>query len=143
MEGRTPEEVKTKVEMQFVKSYMTSVCVFGPTQIVNFTLIPLQHRLAVQQAVGLGTSFPNSLNLTTLGWNIFLSYANNLNNKRLAEAKAALARAQSAHAEEDTAESAAAERALEVKVEKAQARKDRMRDAQGGGATGVGTRMGW
>lgn len=28
--------------------------VFAPTQVINFTLVPLHHRLFVQQAVGLG-----------------------------------------------------------------------------------------
>lgn len=54
LEGKSPSQVKAKVEMAFVKSYIKSVCVFGPTQIINFTLVPLPHRLAVQQTVGLG-----------------------------------------------------------------------------------------
>lgn len=58
MEGKSPSEVKAKVEMAFVTSYMKSVCVFAPTQIVNFTIVPLPHRLAVQQTVGLGTYPP-------------------------------------------------------------------------------------
>lgn len=54
MEGKSAPEVKAKWEMAFVGSYSKSLCVFGPTQIVNFTLTPPQHRLAVQQLVGLG-----------------------------------------------------------------------------------------
>lgn len=56
MEGKSAPEVKAKWEMAFVGSYSKSLCVFGPTQIVNFTLTPPQHRLAVQQLVGLGES---------------------------------------------------------------------------------------
>lgn len=54
MEGRTPEQVKAKVQLAFIPSYIKSVCVFAPTQIVNFAIVPLHHRLAVQQTVGLG-----------------------------------------------------------------------------------------
>lgn len=54
LEGKTISEVKDKVAMAFPTSYKKSLCVFGPTAIVNFTLVPLQHRLAVAQTVGLG-----------------------------------------------------------------------------------------
>lgn len=62
MEGKSAAQVKAKWEMAFVPAYTKSLCVFGPTQIVNFTLTPPQHRLAVQQLVGLGeSSFPSLL----------------------------------------------------------------------------------
>jgi hypothetical protein len=72
------------------------------------------------------------------GWNIFLSYQNNVNNLRLAEATAALADAQAlpgAH----TAEIKQAEKAINEAEKK---RRD-LREEEGGGALGVGTRMGW
>jgi hypothetical protein len=74
----------------------------------------------------------------------FLSYINNVNNKRLATAQAALALAH-AHAEEspDSPEALEAERIAAIEVEKALTRKHKIHDSQGGGATGVGTRMGF
>ncbi|WP_285200782.1 Mpv17/PMP22 family protein, partial [Klebsiella pneumoniae] len=53
-EGKSIPEVKQKVEMAFLPVYMRSMCVFGPTAALNFTLIPPQHRLTVAQIVGLG-----------------------------------------------------------------------------------------
>lgn len=82
---------------------------------------------------------------------------NNLNNKRLAAASAALVAAH-AHADAEEAEHAAAAAvhdhdpshavsdeilAAEAAVEKARKKKDKIRNAEGGGATGVGTRMGY
>jgi protein Mpv17 len=62
LEGKSLAQVKLKVEHAFPQSYVNCVGVFAPTQIVNFTLVPLQHRLLVQQSVGLGKyqniSFP-------------------------------------------------------------------------------------
>ena len=58
LEGKTPAQVKLKVEDAFVRSYINCVGVFAPTQIVNFTIVPLQHRLLVQQTVGLGEPQP-------------------------------------------------------------------------------------
>lgn len=56
MEGKSPEDVHDLVHFAFPGAYAKCVMVFAPTQIVNFTLVPLQHRLFVQQAVGLGES---------------------------------------------------------------------------------------
>ncbi|TXT11178.1 hypothetical protein VHUM_01929 [Vanrija humicola] len=135
LEGKSPAQVQEKVEHAFVSSYIKSLCVFGPTQVINFAFVPLHHRLAVQQTVG-------------LGWNIWLSYINNVNNRILARASADLALAQAdeaaqaaAHPEEKVSH-AHVERA-EHAVEKALSRRERIRGAEGGGATGVGTRMGF
>lgn len=54
LEGKTPSEVKEKVKLAFLPAYTKSVMVFGPTAIVNFAFVPLQHRLLVGQTVGLG-----------------------------------------------------------------------------------------
>ncbi|KAL1410459.1 hypothetical protein Q8F55_004470 [Vanrija albida] len=135
LEGKSPAQVQEKVEHAFVSSYIKSLCVFGPTQVINFAFVPLHHRLAVQQTVG-------------LGWNIWLSYINNVNNRILARAHADLALAQAAEAEqaaahpEERVSHAGVERA-EHAVEKARARRERIRGGEGGGATGVGTRMGF
>lgn len=83
--------------------------------------------------------------LTRPGWNIWLSYINNVNNRILARASADLAIAQAAEAAaspDDKVSHAGVERA-EHAVEKARARRERIIGAEGGGATGVGTRMGF
>lgn len=54
MEGKSAQQVCELVHFAFPGAYAKCVMVFAPTQIVNFTLVPLQHRLFVQQAVGLG-----------------------------------------------------------------------------------------
>lgn len=108
------------------------------------------------------------------GWNIFLSYQNNINNRRLAAANALLLAAEEdARAinldpavilvesdkkavvginnlpEEMSAtalQKAKVEkevRQAEKLVEEAQKRRKELRDEEGGGALGVGTRMGW
>lgn len=86
----------------------------------------------------------------TPGWNCYLSYVNNINNKRLLAASAALAVAQEHAASSDTIglstlPPAVAEelRTAAAAVEKAKTKRDKIREAEGGGATGVGTRMGW
>lgn len=54
LEGKSASEVKAKLEMAFVPVYTKSLMVFGPTALVNFAFVPLQHRLLVGQSVGLG-----------------------------------------------------------------------------------------
>ncbi|GMK54340.1 hypothetical protein CspeluHIS016_0109260 [Cutaneotrichosporon spelunceum] len=134
LEGKSPTEVKAKLEMAFVPVYTKSLMVFGPTALVNFAFVPLQHRLLVGQSVG-------------LGWNTYLSYLNHLNNKRLAAASAALSSAELREAEDiaahvDTTTSHADVERQRAAMEKARARKEKLLQSQGGGATGVGTRMG-
>ncbi|BEI87804.1 uncharacterized protein CcaverHIS019_0105220 [Cutaneotrichosporon cavernicola] len=134
LEGKTPAEVKAKLDMAFVPVYTKSLMVFGPTALVNFAFVPLQHRLLVGQSVG-------------LGWNTYLSYLNHLNNKRLAAAAAALSTAELREAEEIAAhhDATAAHADVELQravMDKARARKEKLLQSQGGGATGVGTRMG-
>ncbi|ODN84976.1 hypothetical protein L202_00821 [Cryptococcus amylolentus CBS 6039] len=137
LEGKSIEEVRQKVAMGWFPTWQKAVCVFGPTQILNFTLIPPQHRLLAVQSVG-------------MCWNTFLSWQNNRNNKILAQATAHLAEArlhaaevegEKTHKEGEVEE---AERDVEEAreaVRKAQEKKDKMKKE--GGALGVGTRMGW
>lgn len=40
--------------MAFFPAYKKSLMVFGPTALVNFSVVPLQHRMTVAQTVGLG-----------------------------------------------------------------------------------------
>ncbi|WVR07605.1 hypothetical protein IAU60_004647 [Kwoniella sp. DSM 27419] len=81
LEGRSVQEVQKKVAYGWFPTWQKAVCVFGPTQVINFSLVPPQHRLLTIQSVA-------------LGWNIFLSWQNNRNNKTLALAEARLAEAQ-------------------------------------------------
>lgn len=100
--------------------------VFGPTAIISFTFVPLQHRLLVGQTVG-------------LGWNTYISYLNHVNNKKLAAASREL---ESAHLEEDGGEVHTRTDEAEKALKKAKERRERLLSSQGGGSTGVGTRMG-
>ena len=70
--------------------------------------------------------------LTLTGWNIYLSWLNNANNTRLADAAAQLALAHGIDAE----------KAARL-VEEAKARREEIRGEEGGGAIGVATRLGW
>lgn len=76
LEGKAWQAVQAKWRNAFVPSLSKSILVFGPTQIVNFSLVPAQHRMLVSQCVG-------------LGWNTFLSYSNNRSNHAAATAAAA------------------------------------------------------
>ncbi|WVQ77544.1 hypothetical protein IAR50_007231 [Cryptococcus sp. DSM 104548] len=137
LEGKSIDEVRQKVAMGWFPTWQKAVCVFGPTQIINFTLIPPQHRFLAVQSVG-------------MCWNTFLSWQNNRNNKLLAQATAHLAEA-TAHAAEvegdkthKDGEVEAAEKEVEEArevVRKAQEKKEEMKKE--GGELGVGTRMGW
>ncbi|TXT15667.1 hypothetical protein VHUM_00170 [Vanrija humicola] len=135
LEGKSISEVKQKVEMAFLPVYMRSMCVFGPTAAINFTLIPPQHRLTLAQTVG-------------LGWNTYLSYLNHVNNKRMAEANAVLSTAQEMEAGEKAlapelpAPSHAEVEAAEAAIGELRRRREKLRGEEGGGATGAGTRMG-
>lgn len=118
-------------------TWQKAVCVFGPTQILNFTLVPAQHRLLFVQSVG-------------MCWNIFLSWQNNRNNKVLAAATLKLAEARvhaleienEEHPEEMEVEQAEKEvEKAQAAVKRAEEKKERMRKE--GGEAGVGVRMGW
>lgn len=126
LEGKSPAEVYEKVKFAFLPVYSKSVMVFGPTAIISFTFVPLQHRLLVGQTVG-------------LGWNTYISYINHVNNKKLAAASKAL---ESAHLAEDGTPVHTKTDLAEKELEKARLRREKILNAQGGGSTGVGTRMG-
>ena len=69
LEGKTIPEVERKVkhvrfadllngnvtsdDQSWFPTWQKAVTVFGPTQIINLTLVPPQHRLLVLQSVGL------------------------------------------------------------------------------------------
>jgi hypothetical protein len=65
--------------------------------VVNFTFVPAQHRILFHQSVGMGGWSRSRIShlehppLKRAGWNTFLSWSNNVNNRRLAEATTALA----------------------------------------------------
>lgn len=85
--------------------------------------------------------------MLTQGWNTYLSYLNHVNNKRLAAAAAALSTAELREAEDVAAHVDASRAHADVErnriaMEAARKRKEKLLEAQGGGATGVGTRMG-
>lgn len=71
--------------------------------------------------------------MLSVGWNIFLSYQNNWNNKLLAAANDALLHA-------DTAQEALIAR---EKIEELEKKKKNIREGEGGGAVGVATRLSW
>lgn len=56
----------------YLPSWCKSILVFGPSQLVNFSVVPVPHRMLFMQCVG-------------LGWNTFLSFANNRSNAALAQ----------------------------------------------------------
>ncbi|KAG7553617.1 hypothetical protein FFLO_02972 [Filobasidium floriforme] len=62
--GKSAQQVKDRLELVFPQAIFTSWTVFGPAQLVNFSVVPPLHRMLFTQVVG-------------LGWNIFLSIANN------------------------------------------------------------------
>lgn len=74
--------------------------------------------------------------LTRLGWNIFLSWSNNINNRQLALAAAALAQAESAELVNPGAVAI-----LEAEVDEREAKQKALHAA--GGVNQVGVRMGW
>jgi hypothetical protein len=71
LEGKSPAEIHEKVSNAYLPSWCKSILVFGPSQLVNFSIVPVPHRMLVMQCVG-------------LGWNTFLSYANNRSNSSMA-----------------------------------------------------------
>ncbi|KAJ9122601.1 hypothetical protein QFC22_002030 [Naganishia vaughanmartiniae] len=73
LEGKTPPEIHEKVSHAYLPSWCKSVLVFGPSQLFNFSVIPVPHRMLFMQCVG-------------LGWNTFLSFANNRSNAMLTRA---------------------------------------------------------
>ncbi|KGB78800.1 hypothetical protein I307_01704 [Cryptococcus deuterogattii 99/473] len=137
LEGKSIKEVRHKVAMGWFPTWQKAVCVFGPTQVLNFTLVPAQHRLLFVQSVG-------------TCWNTFLSWQNNRNNKILAIATLKLAEARvhalevesGEHPEEKEIEQAEREvEKAQATLRKAEEKKERMRKE--GGEAGVGVRMGW
>ncbi|KAJ9096087.1 hypothetical protein QFC19_007313 [Naganishia cerealis] len=72
LEGKSPSEIQDKVSAAYLPSWCKSILVFGPSQLFNFSVIPVPHRMLFSQCVG-------------LGWNTFLSFANNRSNTMAAE----------------------------------------------------------
>lgn len=60
LEGGSPQE---KLESSYLPILKANWAVWPAVQAVNFTLVPLQHRVLV-------------VNIVSLGWNCFLSYSN-------------------------------------------------------------------
>ncbi|EJU04360.1 hypothetical protein DACRYDRAFT_20915 [Dacryopinax primogenitus] len=63
MEGKGSEEVGRRLHGAWAPTLVRNWGVFIPTQLVNFSVVPLQHRLLV-------------VNVVNLFWNTYLSYAN-------------------------------------------------------------------
>ncbi|KZO95523.1 hypothetical protein CALVIDRAFT_537900 [Calocera viscosa TUFC12733] len=63
MEGEGGEEVKRRLGEAWAPTLVRNWGVFIPTQLVNFSVVPLHHRLLV-------------VNVVSLFWNTYLSYAN-------------------------------------------------------------------
>ncbi|WVO15039.1 hypothetical protein L204_102683 [Cryptococcus depauperatus] len=140
LEGRSFNEISEKVAMLWFPTWQKAVCVFAPTQILNFAVVPPQHRLLVLQSVG-------------MCWNIFLSWQNNENNKLLAAATAKLEKAR-AHAMQVEAENVDGDehiRDVEMvskDIEEAEesvrrAEEERTKTKREGGEMGIGVRMSW
>ncbi|WRT70143.1 uncharacterized protein IL334_007137 [Kwoniella shivajii] len=141
LEGKSVEEVRRKVAHGWFPTWQKAVCVFGPTQVINFTLIPLQHRLLTLQSVG-------------LCWNIFLSWQNNKTNKLLAAAQLQLDKAEEhllevkanvLHGdEEDKKEEIRSKKEVETAQKTViDAEKKKAGLKEQGGEIGVGTKMAW
>ena len=60
LEGTSP---KAKLESTYVEALKKNWLVWPPVQAINFTYVPLHHRVLV-------------VNVVSLGWNCYLSYAN-------------------------------------------------------------------
>lgn len=60
LEGGSPSE---KLEQSYWAGLKANWAVWPAVQAINFTLVPLQHRVLV-------------VNIVSLGWNCFLSYLN-------------------------------------------------------------------
>lgn len=108
----------------------------------------MQHRLLALQSVGMcELGLPTveegvALTAAMTGWNIFLSWSNTRNNRRLAEAAALLEKAEAAEALAPAAAGpSAAVEAARVKLYDAGVKRDKLR-AQADPVK-VGTRMGW
>lgn len=113
-------------------TWIKAVCVFGPAQLVNQLFVPFQFRLLLLQSVGLGESRETQL---TPGWNCYLSWYNNVTNKRLAATGATLERLQQQGA--DPQQLAQAQASLEA------AEEAREKVVEEGSENGVARRMSW
>ena len=60
LEGTSP---RAKLESTYVEAYKKNCMVWPAVQAVNFTYVPLHHRVLV-------------VNIVSLGWNCYLSYVN-------------------------------------------------------------------
>jgi protein Mpv17 len=60
MEGSDPQE---KLKKNYIPGLKANWLVWPAVQSVNFTMVPLEHRVLV-------------VNIVSLGWNCFLSYLN-------------------------------------------------------------------
>jgi len=63
MEGKGLDEVQRRIELAWLPTLIRNWGVFIPTQIVNFSIVPLHHRLLV-------------VNVVSLFWNTYLSWIN-------------------------------------------------------------------
>lgn len=64
LEGGSLQQVRTKLEAAWFRTWTVGVCVFTPASIINQSVIAPQHRVLF-------------INGVSLCWNVFLSYTNN------------------------------------------------------------------
>lgn len=89
--------------------------------------------LSCSPSVYVSASLYRSGEELTAGWNIFLSYQNNINNKRLALAEEALLHAHSTQEAQDA----------QARIDELEKKKKKIQEGEGGGAVGVATRLSW
>lgn len=65
MEGASP---KDRLQSKYIEALKKNWIVWPPVQAVNFTFVPLEHRVLV-------------VNIVSLGWNCYLSYVNSQGGK--------------------------------------------------------------
>lgn len=68
LDGKSPKEIYEKVERGLAPTFLAG-SIWIPANIVNFLLVPPPGRIAF-------------INLVGLGWNTFLSYANQKDRKK-------------------------------------------------------------
>jgi len=78
MEGKGPREVVDRLRVAWLPTLVKNWGVFIPTQLLNFSVVPLQHRLLV-------------VNVVSLFWNCYLSYANQVSQQMLQKASSSAA----------------------------------------------------
>ncbi|KAI8067455.1 hypothetical protein BC940DRAFT_333479 [Gongronella butleri] len=75
MEGQSLAQIKEKLQHSYPNALMNNYKLWPAVQLANFYFVPLQHRLLV-------------VNLIALGWNSYLSWANQQSSRHIKELQA-------------------------------------------------------